>query len=224
MGGASRCEKWSWWWSVFTLYSFWWPAGGDSTGLKKNNVSLWENDPTSHFMFDLSKKFPDEFLISVSGFRSTQHDVHSVNYVPSFPSFWRMHRWYPLWPHVSQERKNKKENGDIMWCRIVTFADLGGRNRGKKVKHLVMQPENGWRVLWRTQKPLNCDFCCPGPRKSRSTPHDVAIFCLSSLLGVKRILGHVSQCGHLFCCSLTTESHNKFAVIPPNYWFVIFSL
>ena len=36
-----------------------------------------------------------------------------------FPSFWRTHRYYSLWPHISQDslRQRKGENGDIAWRR-----------------------------------------------------------------------------------------------------------
>ena len=44
---------------------------------------------------------------------------------PSFPSFWRMHCYYPWRPHISQDslyalKRRKKENGDIAW-RIRRF-------------------------------------------------------------------------------------------------------
>ena len=38
---------------------------------------------------------------------------------PSFPSFWRVHRYYPSWTHISQDslhtrkKKGQGENGDI---------------------------------------------------------------------------------------------------------------
>ena len=44
-------------------------------------VSLWENDPTSHPSYDLSKQSTNEFMVSIAGLKSssTQHDVHYVN-------------------------------------------------------------------------------------------------------------------------------------------------
>lgn len=52
------------------LNSFSWPAGGGSRGLK-NKVRLYgrllENQP---LLCDLSKHFPDEFIVSVVSFKS----------------------------------------------------------------------------------------------------------------------------------------------------------
>ena len=46
--------------------------------------SLWENDPTSHFIYYLSKHCKLEFMVSIASFKSSsiQHDVHLVNYCP----------------------------------------------------------------------------------------------------------------------------------------------
>ena len=46
--------------------------------------SLWENDPTSHLIYYLSKHCKHEFMVSVASFKSSsiQHDVHLVNYGP----------------------------------------------------------------------------------------------------------------------------------------------
>ncbi len=43
--------------------------------------SLCENEPTSLLIYYLSKPFPDEFVVSVAGFKSSliQLDVHLVN-------------------------------------------------------------------------------------------------------------------------------------------------
>ena len=57
---------------------------------------------------------------------------------PSFSSFWRMHRYYPPWPHISQVSSGKEERKRENF----TFTGLGGRNRDVKVKHLVTQPGN----------------------------------------------------------------------------------
>lgn len=45
----------------------WKPAGGDPTGFKVLScVSLWENDPTSHLIYHLSKQFTNEFMVSIT--------------------------------------------------------------------------------------------------------------------------------------------------------------
>ena len=40
----------------------------------------------------------------------------------SFPSFWRMHRYDPSWPHkilcMPQREERKREHGDIVWLRL----------------------------------------------------------------------------------------------------------
>ena len=53
--------------------------GGDSPGCKKE--VRWKNDPTSHLIYDLSKKF----MASIASFKSSsiQHDVHLENYNPT---------------------------------------------------------------------------------------------------------------------------------------------
>ena len=44
---------------------------------------LWENDPTSHLIYYLSKHFPNEFMVSTASFKSSMHhDVHFGNYGP----------------------------------------------------------------------------------------------------------------------------------------------
>ena len=50
----------------------------------KNYVSLWENDLTSHLIYELSKQFYKEFMVSIISFMSspTQQDVHFVNWRP----------------------------------------------------------------------------------------------------------------------------------------------
>ena len=47
-------------------------------------VSACENDPTSHLIFHLSERSPNERTVSSVSFRSssTQRDVHLVNYGP----------------------------------------------------------------------------------------------------------------------------------------------
>ena len=67
---------------------------------------------------------------------------------PSFPCFWRMHCYYPSWPHISQDslQARKRRKKERKWCHrvawIVTFAGLDGRNRDLRVKHLATQPGN----------------------------------------------------------------------------------
>ena len=62
---------------------------------------LGENDPTSHFIYEPSKQFLNEFMVSISSSKSssTQHDVHFVNYGPI--------GWYPPQLHLSRPPKNK---------------------------------------------------------------------------------------------------------------------
>ena len=50
------------------------------------HVSLWENDPTSDLIYNLSQQFPFDFMFSVSSFKSSsmQHDVHFVNCGPIY--------------------------------------------------------------------------------------------------------------------------------------------
>ena len=65
--------------------------------------------------------------MSVSCFRQLCHNaVQNLSQseappeAPSSPCFWRMHRYDPSWPHISQEPKkeeSKRENGDIAWRR-----------------------------------------------------------------------------------------------------------
>ena len=67
---------------------------------------------------------------------------------PSFPCFWRMHRYRPSWPHISRDslriwkrrKKERKWRHRVAWT--VTFAGLGGRNHDVRVKHLVTQTGN----------------------------------------------------------------------------------
>lgn len=46
--------------------------------------SLWENEPPALLMSELGKHFPDEFMVSVAGFRSDwkKHEVYFGNYYP----------------------------------------------------------------------------------------------------------------------------------------------
>lgn len=48
-------------------------------------VILWENEPTAHLIYVVSKHFHDEFMVSIAGCESfsTQHDDNFVNYGPS---------------------------------------------------------------------------------------------------------------------------------------------
>lgn len=48
------------------------------------HVSLWENDPTSPLIYDLSERFLDVFEASINSFKSslTHHDVRLVIYGP----------------------------------------------------------------------------------------------------------------------------------------------
>ena len=47
-------------------------------------VSLWENGSTSHWLYYLSKRFSNEFLISFTSFKSSslQTDIQFVNHGP----------------------------------------------------------------------------------------------------------------------------------------------
>ena len=51
-----------------------------NTDMQGATTSLWENDPTSHLIYYPSKLVPNDFMVSISGFRSfsIQHDVHFV--------------------------------------------------------------------------------------------------------------------------------------------------
>ena len=44
----------------------------------KNNISLGDNDPTSHSIYYLSKQFSNEFMVSIPSFKCSaiQHNVH----------------------------------------------------------------------------------------------------------------------------------------------------
>ena len=51
---------------------------GDSTGFKNKSdlyivyyVSLWQNDPTSHLIYNFIRQPSNEFLVSVTSFRSS---------------------------------------------------------------------------------------------------------------------------------------------------------
>ena len=65
-----------------------------------------------------------------------------------FPSFWRIDRYDPSWPHISQDSllARKRIKTERKWrhrvAKIVTFSGLGGRNHDVRVKHLVTQPGN----------------------------------------------------------------------------------
>lgn len=52
--------------------------------LQKKSDSLWENDPSSQLIHRLSKRFPEEFVISVCMIKSSsvEHDLYLVNYGP----------------------------------------------------------------------------------------------------------------------------------------------
>ena len=111
----------------------------------------------------LRPRFYDRFCASVQGLHPSEEQL-KANYVTmphkvpnpkappdaadTFPSFWRMHRYYPSWPHMSQDSlqclKKKKEREKMATCvaQIVNFVGLGGRNRDVRVKHLVTQLGN----------------------------------------------------------------------------------
>lgn len=64
-----------------------WPAGGDSSDWKKTSdciEALKKNDPKVLLIYDLSKCFPNEFMVSIPSFTSylIMQDVHFVIYDP----------------------------------------------------------------------------------------------------------------------------------------------
>ena len=88
MEGASGSVKWIEN-RALNPHSSYTPAGGGSTGFTKKKkvwlyVSLWENDPTSHLIYYLSKQFPHECMVSITSINSfsIQHDVNFLNYHP----------------------------------------------------------------------------------------------------------------------------------------------
>lgn len=64
--------KWNRRGSALVLSSLEWPAEGDSTGCKKKSVSdrsLWNNEPISHLISNVSKHFPEEFMVLIASFK-----------------------------------------------------------------------------------------------------------------------------------------------------------
>ena len=98
----------------------------------------------------------DTFCVSIQGLHPSGEHLNTnavpiqrlLQMQPSFPSFWRTHRYYLSWPHIFQDslrarkrrKKERKWRHRVAW--IITFASLGGRNRVIRVNHLVTQPGN----------------------------------------------------------------------------------
>lgn len=62
MDSAYWLKRKSWQKCLQTFTNYQWPAGGDTTGFKIY-LSLWLNDPTSHWIYHLINTFPDEFIV-----------------------------------------------------------------------------------------------------------------------------------------------------------------
>ena len=69
--------------------------------------------------------------------------MHTTN-AAFFTSLWRMHHYYPSWPHISQDALKKKVRMKMAVSHGIDppFAGLGSRNCDERVKHLVTQPGN----------------------------------------------------------------------------------
>ena len=131
---------------TLNLYKFWWHSALNTIAVTQFRVcvlrrSIWRQITSQR----RTKAVPIRRLLQT---------------LPSFPCFWRMHRYDPLWPRISQDSlralKRWKKKGKWRHCmaQIVNFVGLGGRNRELQINYLPMKPGNAPKArLRRLQRP-----------------------------------------------------------------------